>query len=207
MGLNMYVYKTKIETTGVVNQRDGIRKENHLDIWHAIPDELKPYIYDNTDDEQLFYWRKHWDLHQYFTEIYRANGGMDWLTHLKSFEPLENELEAIWDEVFPDLDEMFENQQNEGLLIPCDDINAHNVRGGDDDLFFNGASLELTVTDIDALQQVIEADGLPDVEFPFWGEAERVKRRAEFKQIDRDFIAKARDALANNFFLYYEGHW
>ena len=63
---------------------------------------------------------------------------------------------------------------------------------------FNNAALRLTAEDIDALEASVEANDLPFTEGFFFGESV-----PEYQDRDREFIAKAREALGRGKFLCY----
>lgn len=67
---------------------------------------------------------------------------------------------------------------------------------------FNVTPVLLTAEDIDELEKVVKADALPHTEGFFFG-----RSRPEDKEDDLVFIARARDAMLNGKFVYYDSWW
>lgn len=69
MGLDMYAYKIKAKLTKEVDFNDEIHEKNE----DGSPD------YDNplADSVEIFYWRKHPDLHGWMEGLYRRKGGKE----------------------------------------------------------------------------------------------------------------------------------
>ena len=69
MGLDMYVSKTKAKFTKEVDITDEIYpmgEDGHFDYENPL-----------VEISELFYWRKHPDLHGWMEELYRAKGGTE----------------------------------------------------------------------------------------------------------------------------------
>lgn len=96
---------------------------------------------------QLFYWRKHPDLHGWMEELYRAKGGAG------------------------------ENR-------------------------FNCETVEVTLADLDALEKALDERSLPHTEGFFFGESDETDIAR-----DREFIALARQAIADGLFVLYDSWW
>lgn len=67
---------------------------------------------------------------------------------------------------------------------------------------FNGATVRLALSDIDALAQAVETNALPNTQGFFFG-----KSRPEHREQDELFIALARTAIASDWVLFYDSSW
>jgi len=75
-----------------------------------------------------------------------------------------------------------------------------NVYGGKD---INGVRVELTIEDIDALEQTINESDLPKTEgFFFGGDADE-----HYYEEDSKFIVDARSAIKDGYSIYYYSNW
>ena len=70
---------------------------------------------------------------------------------------------------------------------------------------FNCKTLSLDSDDLDNLEKVVKAGDLPETVGFFFGSC--TKHNEEYKQIDLEFIAKARKCLANGFEVEYTSWW
>ena len=100
------------------------------------------------DDPELFYWRKHANMHGWMQNLYDAKEGRD--------------------------------------------------------ADFNCATLELTATDLDALEWAITAKRLPHTTGFFFGQS---YNNATERQRDLTFVAKARAAIEQGLCVYYHAWW
>jgi hypothetical protein len=121
MGLDMYAYTTDKEIPAV-----DFRPPKH--------------------SQELFYWRKHPNLHGWMEQLYRSKGGKARL--------------------------------------------------------FNCVPVRIDLNDLDALEQVVNADALPFTEGFFFGESE-----PDDKRDDLAFIQKARAAIADGDKVFYDSWW
>lgn len=67
---------------------------------------------------------------------------------------------------------------------------------------FNGKTVRLDSEDLDALERVVEAGGLPETTGFFFGES-----RPEHADEDRVFIKLARAAIAQGYVVFYDSWW
>lgn len=81
----------------------------------------------------------------------------------------------------------------------CD---LYDLKGGRS-RFFNGDTVELTLDDLDELEETVLAGELPDV----LGSGEFGVSSAEERADDLAFIAKARAAIAAGLAVYYDSWW
>ena len=122
--------------------------------WRVPADKaVDDFTIDKKDDgyeamEELFYWRKHHDLHGYMEQLYRRKGG-------------------------PKVE-------------------------------FNCERLRLTNEDLDDLEATIKARQLPETTGFFFGNN---PPDAETDDNDLQFIAKARQVLAEGDAVYYDSWW
>ena len=79
-------------------------------------------------------------------------------------------------------------------------LGLYGVRGGAGML--QKDTLQLTACDLDALEKAVIADALP-----IGGEIRFGTSRPEHKELDLEFLAKARQSLAEGFFVYYCPDW
>lgn len=79
----------------------------------------------------------------------------------------------------------------------------YRAKGGQDD-DFNCATLMLTAYDLDVLELTLKARRLPETHGPFFGTS--FGDQSEYDD-DMDFIAKAREAIANGDTVYYWAWW
>jgi hypothetical protein len=128
MGLDMYAFKIKHESK--ISESDPYGEEN----WA------------NDEKEELFYWRKHPDLHGWMENLYYA-------------------------------------------------------KGGDADTF-NCVDVEITLDDLDELEEDVINDNLPHTEGFFFG-----KSSPEDKERDLEFIEKARKAIEDGYEVIYTSWW
>ena len=70
---------------------------------------------------------------------------------------------------------------------------------------FNCKTLRLDSNDLDNLEKVVKGGDLPETVGFFFGNC--TKDNEEYKQIDLEFIAKARKCLANGFDVEYTSWW
>ena len=111
----------------------------------------KPVDFDcRESDEEIFYWRKHPDLHGWMHRLYARKGGQS----------------------------------------------EQSARD------FNGANVEITAADLDRLEQDVGRSLLPPTTGFFFGAS--LPDRADD---DREFIAKARAAIAAGYAVYYTSSW
>ena len=73
-------------------------------------------------------------------------------------------------------------------------------RGGEGD--FNCVYLKLTSEDLDALEEAVQENDLPETVGFFFGQS-----RPEDRDSDLEFIRKAREAIANGYTVYYNSWW
>jgi len=123
MGLDMYVMKTKVKPATKVDFEWG-------------------------NDHELYYWRKHPNLHGWMEQLYRKNNG--------------------------------------------------------EDESFNGSCVALSDIDIDALEAALATNALPSTTGFFFGSSYGDERE---RQRDLDFIAQAKEALADGWYVYYASSW
>ena len=119
-----------------------------LDMYAGVTDQDIPAVdFDEPKNwSELYYWRKHPNLHGWMERLYRAKGG----------------------------------QSEE----------------------FNVAPLRLDAADLDALQQVVNSDTLPETTGFFFGVS-----RPEEKEDDVEFIRLARQAIKNGQRVFYYAWW
>ena len=79
MGLDMYAYKSKHKPDRKCNFRD-----------YEMPDTDVTYDRIEKGDEELFYWRKHPNLHGWMQELYIENGG-----YIRGGGPVVNIVEEL----------------------------------------------------------------------------------------------------------------
>jgi hypothetical protein len=147
--LKRLVFLLAVRTDAI--QRRSITERNQamgLDMYAFTTNENVPAVDfpDPADAADLFYWRKHPNLHGWMEALYRTKGGVD------------------------------------------------------DD--FNVAPVRLDATDLDALEEVIKRNGLPETTGFFFGES-----RPEEKTRDVEFIRKAREAIAGGKRVFYTSWW
>ena len=75
---------------------------------------------------------------------------------------------------------------------------------GGQDASFNWATVMLTAHDLDVLELTLKTRRLPETRNPFFGTS--LGDQSEFDD-DMDFIAKAREAIANGDTVYYSAWW
>lgn len=161
MGLDMYVRKTKQELPAAVGFR-YVRRES----FNKYPEDYDeewlshPHIITEEDEEtDLYYWRKHPNLHGWFGKLYAEKHGVD------------------------------------------DDSDGVDGWGLASEGNFAGP-VQVVAEDLDRLERLVEADGLPRTEGFFFGAS-----GPEDKKDDRLFIAKAREALDDGYSLFYWASW
>lgn len=129
MGLDMYAWSVAaedvVDDNTIAEDEDGCRKTS-----------------------ELFYWRKHHDLHGWMERLYRSNGGA-----AESFN-------CIPVRIYPE--------------------------------------------DLDALEKDLNAKMLPETTGFFFGNNPPDDESMEY---DLQFIAKAREAIADGFAVYYDSWW
>lgn len=67
---------------------------------------------------------------------------------------------------------------------------------------FDCATVRLNLADLDALQEAVEEGSLPVTRGFFFGESQ-----PEDRDLDLAFIAKAREAIAEGFVVFYDSWW
>jgi hypothetical protein len=67
---------------------------------------------------------------------------------------------------------------------------------------FNCTNVRLDAVDLDALEAALDHEGLPHTTGFFFGET-----RPEEAELDRSFIARAREALAAGYAVFYDSWW
>ena len=72
-------------------------------------------------------------------------------------------------------------------------------------LVFNGIEMELTEADINYIESVVLNNELPMTEGFFFGQDSRFD--IEYKELDLDFIKKAREAFARGEEVFYTSSW
>jgi hypothetical protein len=119
-----------------------------LDMFAYTTDKAIPPVdfQEHDDAEELFYWRKHPNLHGWMENLYRSKGGKT--------EP------------------------------------------------FNCVAVRLDLGDLDALEQAVNDNTLPETQGFFFGTSDGSE-----KTDDLHFIRKARDALANGKSVLYTSWW
>ena len=125
MGLDMYAYK--------------VPRKNRIDALHFKGKE--------GEIEEIFYWRKHHDLHGWMENLYVQKGGTE-----------------------------------------C----------------FNLTPVELTLEDLDNLEECIKERNLPHTEGFFFG---NFPPDDESDRTDFEFIKKAREVIQNGDCVYYDSWW
>ena len=74
------------------------------------------------------------------------------------------------------------------------------VYGGGD---INGVDVNLTLEDIDALEEAIDESGLPETQGFFFGE----NSDEQYAEQDREFIEDARDLIKDGYTVFYHSNW
>jgi hypothetical protein len=133
MGLDMMAFKRR-------------KKEIEVNISDEDPYGEEDWADNNEKDEEIFYWRKHPNLHGWMENLYYE-------------------------------------------------------KGGDADVF-NCVEVDLTMEDLDNLEEDVENDNLPYTEGFFFGESS-----PEDKENDLEFIRKSREALEDGYEVYYTSWW
>jgi len=72
---------------------------------------------------------------------------------------------------------------------------------GDGDI--NGVDVNLTLEDIDALEEAIDESGLPETQGFFFGE----NSDEQYAEQDREFIENARDLIKDGYTVFYHSNW
>lgn len=67
---------------------------------------------------------------------------------------------------------------------------------------FNCAAVEITLEDLEALEQAVKSDALPETTGFFFGVSQ-----PEDRELDLEFIEKARDAIAAGGSVFYSSWW
>ena len=73
----------------------------------------------------------------------------------------------------------------------------------DDDTVFNCKDVELTIEDIEALEEAVQGSRLPTTEGFFFGS----NSDKEYWERDLEFIAKSKELLANGQRIFYTSWW
>tara|TARA_Y100000004_G_scaffold39003_1_gene41903 strand:+ start:216 stop:623 length:408 start_codon:yes stop_codon:yes gene_type:complete len=111
----------------------------------------------------------------------------------------EDEMELAYWRKHPNLQGWMENLWHEKGCPDGNEETANSMFGSD----FNCVDLELTLEDLDALEQSLDESALPETAGFFFGN----DSSDHYAEADRDFIVQARAAIKQGYKVVYSSWW
>ena len=121
------------------------------------------------------------------------------LTDEEGYTFYEDEMELAYWRKHPNLQGWMENLWHEKGCPDGNEETANSMFGSD----FNCVDLELTLDDLDALEQSLDESALPETSGFFFGE----NSDDHYAEQDRDFIVQARAAIKQGYKVVYSSWW
>ena len=121
------------------------------------------------------------------------------LTDEEGYTFYEDEMELAYWRKHPNLQGWMENLWHEKGCPDGNEETANSMFGSD----FNCVDLELTLDDLDALEQSLDESALPETAGFFFGK----DSSDHYAEADRDFIVQARAAIKQGYKVVYSSWW